>query len=153
MAKVLQLNNHEDELIESSQPMETSTSSGKNSKKSKRRHSLAVNQTEAKRPTRKASQKLNMSLSSISTSDSQSKNVGKENEGPQPLLKTIKVKTNKYGESALHVAIKKGDYDKAKNLLDDSAADVNMKDNAGKFFETLTNYLTNTGETSVHMPA
>ena len=44
---------------------------------------------------------------------------------------SIKVKTNKYGESALHVAIKKGDYDKAKNLLDDSAADVNMKDNAG----------------------
>ena len=131
MDKVLQLNNHDDELIESSQPLitETSTSSGKNSKKKQRRHSLALNLTEAKRSTRKASQKLNMSLSSISTSDSESKNIGKEN---QPLLKTIKVKTNKYGESALHVAIKKGDYDKAKNLIEESDADVNMKDNAGE---------------------
>ena len=47
--------------------------------------------------------------------------------------KANKVKTNKYGESALHVAIKKGDYEKAKSLIDESDADVNMKDNAGEF--------------------
>ena len=43
------------------------------------------------------------------------------------------VKTNKYGESPLHVAIKKGDYEKAKSLIEETDADVNMKDNAGKF--------------------
>ena len=56
-----------------------------------------------------------------------------ENEGPLSSSKANKVKTNKYGESALHVAIKKGDYEKAKSLIDESDADVNMKDNAGEF--------------------
>ena len=55
-----------------------------------------------------------------------------ENEGPLSSSKANKVKTNKYGESALHVAIKKGDYEKAKSLIDESDADVNMKDNAGE---------------------
>ena len=97
---------------------------------------MAGNQAEVKRPMRRAAQKLNMSMSSISSSENlvKSSNVGKENEGPHSLVKTNKVKTNKYGESALHVAIKKGDYEKAKTLIDESEADVNMKDNAGKFF-------------------
>ena len=47
--------------------------------------------------------------------------------------KANKVKTNKHGESALHVAIKKGDYERAKSLINESDADVNMKDNAGEF--------------------
>ena len=54
--------------------------------------------------------------------------------------KANKVKTNKYGESALHVAIKKGDYEKAKSLIDESDADVNMKDNAGEFSVKATIY-------------
>ena len=37
------------------------------------------------------------------------------------------------GESALHVAIKKGDFEKIKSLIDENDADVNMKDNAGEF--------------------
>ena len=58
--------------------------------------------------------------------------------GPRPLFNFFflhQVKTNKYGESPLHVAIKKGDYEKAKSLIEETDADVNMKDNAGKFFE------------------
>ena len=46
-----------------------------------------------------------------------------ENEGHLPLISS---KANKCGESALHVAIKKGDCE--------SDAGVNIKDNAGEFF-------------------
>ena len=77
-----QLNNHDDELIESSQPTISGTSS-KEAKKSKKRHSLAGNGTgEVKRPMRRAAQKLNMSLSSISPASQEnnpSKHVGKGN--------------------------------------------------------------------------
>jgi ankyrin repeat protein len=52
---------------------------------------------------------------------------------PKSARKKTKVLTNKYGESALHVAIKKGDYEKAKSLIEESEADVNMKDFAGEF--------------------
>ena len=52
---------------------------------------------------------------------------------PNSARKKPKVQTNKYGESALHVAIKKGDFEKAKNLIEESEADVNMKDFAGEF--------------------
>ena len=37
---------------------------------------------------------------------------------------------NKYGESLLHVAIKREDFEKAKSLISEGV-DVNMKDNAG----------------------
>ena len=52
---------------------------------------------------------------------------------PNSAKKKPKVQTNKYGESALHVAIKKGDYEKAKSLIEEGEADVNMKDFAGEF--------------------
>ena len=52
---------------------------------------------------------------------------------PNSARKKPKVQTNKYGESALHVAIKKGDYEKAKSLIEENEADVNMKDFAGEF--------------------
>ena len=52
---------------------------------------------------------------------------------PNSARKKSKVHTNKYGESALHLAIKKGDYEKAKSLIEESEADVNMKDFAGEF--------------------
>ena len=52
---------------------------------------------------------------------------------PNSARKKSKVQTNKYGESTLHVAIKKGDYEKAKNLIEENEADVNMKDFAGEF--------------------
>ena len=80
-----QLNNHDDELIESSQPTisEKGSTSSKEAKKSKKRHSLAGNGTgEVKRPMRRAAQKLNMSMSSISPASQEnnpSKHVGKGN--------------------------------------------------------------------------
>ena len=55
---------------------------------------------------------------------------------PNSARKKPKVQTNKYGESALHVAIKKGDYEKAKTLIEESEADVNMKDFAGEISNT-----------------
>ena len=65
-------------------------------KKSKR-HSLAGNQAEVKRPMRsRAAQKLNMSMSSINNSENILKIVGKENEGPQPLTKVNKVNKKTY---------------------------------------------------------
>ena len=52
---------------------------------------------------------------------------------PNSARKKPKVQTNKYGESTLHVAIKKGDFEKAKSLIEEGEADVNMKDFAGEF--------------------
>ena len=131
-AKVpFQLNNHDEDIIASSQPLETDDAkSDKNKAKKGKRHSIAVvqqNNSEVpeKRSSRRASQKLNMSLSEAAEV---TKPIGKENEGPQP--KANKVKTNKYGESPLHVAVKKGDYEKAKTLIEDGA-EVNLKDHAG----------------------
>ena len=68
-----------------------------------------------------------------------------DNEGPLPLISS---KSNKCGESALHVAIKKGDYEKSKNLINQSDAGVNMKDNAGEFF--IQQYCQSTGYSFNH---
>merc|ERR1719219_2207944 len=77
-----------------------------------------------RRPTRKAAQKLNLTITN------EDPKPGKENEGPA-LVPKIKIKTNKYGESLLHVAIKKGDFDKTEALIVNEGAEVNMKDHAG----------------------
>ena len=81
----------------------------------KKRKRMSLPAAPIQRNSRRVSQKLNMT-------------VGETETAPKETVK--KVKTNKYGESPLHVAIKKGDFSKAESLIKDGA-EINLKDNAG----------------------
>ena len=111
-----------EDLIESSQP-DAVVPYSKPRPRSRKRQSLAATQPPPERPVRKAALKQN-SLPNI--------NGDKENDSMNVIAVNgvSKAKTNKYGESPLHVAIKKGDFAKVMKLLKEKA-DVNVKDNAG----------------------
>ena len=46
----------------------------------------------------------------------------------------MKMRVNKYGESPLHVAVKRGDIEKVKSLLSDGWTEVNSKDNGKQYW-------------------
>ena len=106
-----------------------SRSSGSETKRSKRIARKAKQKTEILSDHSIESDSSNLTIGNVSLAlnQSESKCISDDKGDKQPVQK---MRLNKYGESPLHVAVKRGDLDKVRSLLLEGA-DVNSKDHAG----------------------
>ena len=114
----------------SDKDVDISRSSGSETKRSKRIARKAKQKTEILSDHSIESDSSNLTIGNVSLAlnQSESKCITSDDKGDkQPVQK---MRLNKYGESPLHVAVKRGDLDKVRSLLLEGA-DVNSKDHAG----------------------
>ena len=113
----------------SDKDVDISRSSGSETKRSKRIARKAKQKTEILSDHSIESDSSNLTIGNVSLAlnQSESKCISDDKGDKQPVQK---MRLNKYGESPLHVAVKRGDLDKVKSLLLEGA-DVNSKDHAG----------------------
>ena len=113
----------------SDKDVDISRSSGSETKRSKRIARKAKQKTEILSDHSIESDSSNLTIGSVSLAlnQSESKCISDDKGDKQPVQK---MRLNKYGESPLHVAVKRGDLDKVRSLLLEGA-DVNSKDHAG----------------------
>ena len=113
----------------SDKDVDISRSSGSETKRSKRIARKAKQKTEILSDHSIESDSSNLTIGNVSLAlnQSESKCISDDKGDKQPVQK---MRLNKYGESPLHVAVKRGDLDKVRSLLLEGA-DVNSKDHAG----------------------
>ena len=113
----------------SDKDVDISRSSGSETKRSKRIARKAKQKTEILSDHSIESDSNNLTIGNVSLAlnQSESKCIPDDKGDKQPVQK---MRLNKYGESPLHVAVKRGDLDKVRSLLLEGA-DVNSKDHAG----------------------
>ena len=114
----------------SEKDVDISKSSGSETKRSKRIARKAKQKTEILSDHSIESDSSNLTIGNVSLALNQSESkytISGDKGDKQPVQK---MRLNKYGESPLHVAVKRGDLDKVRSLLLEGA-DVNSKDHAG----------------------